>query len=96
MLGTAALLALCVQVADLSSLYLSFEPTGRDLEVQMNDAELRWVERLRAETGDDAAFVAAMHDGFIVAMQMDGSQFWTQWDTCQASLDGTSTPGRKG
>jgi hypothetical protein len=89
MLETAALLALCVQVADLSSLYLSFEPTGASLEQVMDEAEIRWVEQLRAEVGSDAAFVSAM--------QLDGAAFWDQWGTCQANLDtGTVAPGQKG
>lgn len=97
MLETAALLALCVQVADLSSLYLSFEPTGASLEQTMDEAEIRWVEQLRAEVGSDAAFVSAMHDGFVSAMQLDGAAFWDQWGTCQANLDaGTIAPGQKG
>lgn len=98
MLTSAALLALCVQVADLSSLYLSFEPTGAVLEEQMDEAEIRWVERLRLETGDDATYVAAMHDGFVEVMAMDGSQFWGQWQQCQLELDGSGspTPGGKG
>jgi microcystin degradation protein MlrC len=97
MLESAALLALCVQVADLSSLYLSFEPTGAALEQTMDEAEIRWVERLRAEVGDDAAFVAVMHDGFVSAMQLDGAAFWDQWGACQASLDaGSPAPGQKG
>lgn len=98
MLSTTLYLALCVQVADLSSLYLSFEPTGAALEEQMDEAELRWVERLRAETGDDSTYVAAMHDGFVQAMSMDGTQFWDQWEQCLAQLDdpGFPTPGEKG
>lgn len=91
MLSSAALLALCVQVADLSSLYLSFEPTGAALEEQMDAAEIRWVDQLRGETGDDATYVAAMHDGFIAVMAMDGQTFWAQWNQCQASLDGASS-----
>jgi hypothetical protein len=99
MLETAALLALCVQVADLSSLYLSFEPTGQALEAQMDDAEIRWVERLRAEVGDDGSYIIHMHDGFIEAMSLEGAAFWAQWESCQAQLDpatSTPTPGVKG
>lgn len=95
MLSSAALLALCVQVADLSSLYLSFEPSGQYLEQQMDHAEVRWVEALRTETVDDASYVAAMHDGFRDAMAMDGQAMWAQWEQCLIEL-APSQPGRKG
>lgn len=98
MLSSAIYLALCVQVADLSSLYLSFEPTGATLEEQMDEAEVRWVEQLRQETPNDADYVAAMHDGFIQAMALDGTQFWAQWEDCQVQLDApiAPPPGEKG
>lgn len=92
MLSSALYLALCVQVADLSSLYLSFEPTGAALEEQMDEAEVRWVDQLRRETPSDADFVAAMHDGFVEAMAMDGTQVWAQWGQCLAELDGPTSP----
>ena len=95
MLTGTALLALCVQVADLTSLYVSFEPTGQALMERMDEAEMRWVERLRAEAGDDAAFVAAMHDGFILAMALDGRSFFTQIEACERQLDG-DLPGAGG
>lgn len=97
MLSQAIYLALCVQVADLSSLYLSFEPSGADLEEQMDSAEIRWVEQLRRETPADHTYLAAMHDGFVLAMEMSGEEFYAQWQDCQANLDGIPTPpGGKG
>lgn len=98
MLSSTLYLALCVQVADLSSLYLSFEPTGAALEEQMDEAEIRWVEQLRQQTPNDADYLAAMHDGFVQAMAMDGTQFWAQWGQCVAELDAPTSPlpGAKG
>lgn len=98
MLTTTVYIALCVQVADLSSLYLSFEPTGSAVGEQMDQAEVRWAEQLRQETPDNADYVAAMHDGFIQAMAMDGTQFWAQWEDCQVQLDAplAPPPGEKG
>lgn len=92
MLSSAALLALCVQVADLSSLYLSFHPSGAALEEVFDEAELRWVDQLRAEVPDDGEFVVYMHDGFIEAMAMNGQTFWAQWNQCQVMLDGATSP----
>ena len=98
----AALLALCIQTADLSSLYLSFDPRASEQEEAMDQMEVRWAERLRGLSADDAAFVVSMHDGFIAAMQMDGQALWAQWENCQTELESpaspspTSPPCRKG
>ncbi|MBV6656925.1 MAG: hypothetical protein KI785_04070 [Devosiaceae bacterium] len=93
MLSSAALLALCIQVADLSSLYLSFEDRPSALMDQMDEAEIRWIEQLRTEVGTDEALVAAMQDGFVAAMELDGAAFYAQWEACLADLDGTARPG---
>lgn len=99
---TAAYLALCVQVADLSALYLSFEPSGATMEEETADAGIRWSQQLRQVANDDAAFVAAMHDGFRDAMALDGAGLGTQWTACVVAIDAadttpdTPTPGGKG
>lgn len=98
MLSTAVYIALCVQVADLSSLYVMFAPDTASQSAPMDDAAVRWADQLRQETSSDGEYVAAMHDGFIQAMALNGSQFWAQWEDCQVQLDApiAPPPGEKG